>query len=306
MNAPDTEGLRIDVHSLRYFEALVREGTMRKAANSLRITQPTFSRQIANLELNVGKTLFERRAGRLHLTPDGEILHRYAQKILGLVAEAETELASGKRTVSGRVAVGCAETASLEVIARCVRKVRELHPNVVVDLITGSPLEMFERLDAGMMDFLLEVEGIKHAGYDRLLMPIENPWVLVVPKDNELARLDKITPEDLAGHVVVCSRLVLKSGILARWAEECLEDIEVGATFNLGTYLITVLAANGVGCCLTYEGLHGLIGDPRVVALPLDPPIPVDRTIVTWKRSRPLSPAAAALLECLREECREA
>lgn len=144
---------------------------------------------------------------------------------------------------------------------------------------------------------------VAHAGYEKLLLPGENEWVVIMPADDPMAKLDAVRPEDLAGKEITCSRLALKSGLVDEWFGE--HEAKVGATFNLGTYLITVLAANGVGYCLTYESLHGIVGDPRVVVRPLDPPIPVDRSIVSWKRGRALSPACRAFLEVIREACDE-
>ena len=301
MDTPRSEQMHIDVRTMRYFIALADEGTMRRAANVLKLTQPTLSRQIGALEQSVGKQLYVRKGGRVHLTQEGRLLYGYAQQIVGLADRAANELTAERSTVAGRVALCCAETGMLELICDCIASLRRKHPGVTVDVTIGSPLESFQRLDAGIIDFLLDIDGVPRPGFDRLSLPGGNEWAFVMPADDPLAACDAVRPADLAGKPVVCSRLVLKSGILEAWAgPEVFPTLEVGATFNLGTYLITTMAAHGLGYVLTYGSLQQIVGDPRVATRPLDPAIPADRNVLLWKRHRSLSPACLAFLDELR------
>lgn len=305
MEKPLSERMHIDVHTLRYFLTFIDEGTMRKAANTLHLTQPTLSRQIGLLEQRVGKQLYERKAGRVHLTQEGRLLHRYALQIVELADKAALDLSEDSNSIAGHVALGCAESQSIGFLADCINRVRSRYPGIVVDLTIGSPLESFERLDVGILDFLLDVEGPSRSGFERLPLSGGNSWVILMRADDPLAQRAAISPEDLEGASIVCSRLVLKSGILDAWAGPLSESLNVGVTFNLGTYAITVLAAHGVGYVLTYKELHDIVGDHRVVARPLDPPIPVDKSVLVWKRHRALSPACMAFLEEAKAMCSE-
>ena len=306
MERPLTTEMHIDVHTLRYFLALANEGTMRKAANALHVTQPTLSRQIGALEQSIGKPLYERKSGRVHLTQEGRLLYRYAEDIVELADRAAIELSEETRSVSGHVSIACAESVALEFIADCIKRVRAKYPGVVVDVMTGSPLEWFEKVDSGVVDFLLEVERPARAGFNHLMLPAENHWVIAMPAGDPMAKLDVIHPSDLAGKQFVCSRLALRSGVIERWAGEWFDQIDVSATFNLGTYLITMLAKQGVGYALTYQELQEVVRTDLVEFRPVDPPIPVDRSMITWKKYRTLNPACLAFLEEVQAACEEA
>lgn len=292
--------MHIDIRSMRYFIALAREGSMSKAAVSLRVTQPTLSRQIGLLEQGSGKQLYERRAGRIRLTQEGRLLLEYAEKMVELADRAAQELSGGAAAITGHVAIACAESCALEVLGRCIARLHEHHPDIIVDLHTGSPLESFERLDAGIMDFLVDVDGAARSGYEKLFLPSSgNVWVATMRADDPLAVAPKITPADLAGKSVFTSRLSMKSGQIQNWAGDYFDEMRLNTTYNLGTYLIAAMAANGVGYALTYKGLQDIVGDPRVVSVPLDPPM-VDQSVLIWKRRRSMSRACVVFLETLR------
>lgn len=302
MGKPLAADMHIEVQTMRYFVALAQEGSMSRAANTLRVSQPTLSRQIGALERHVGKQLYCRQQGGIGLTDAGRQLLDYAEKIVELADRAAEELSGETGFVAGHVVIACAETSALEFVGQCIAVLHERHPRIVVDLMTGSPVEWFDRLDAGVVDFMIDVEGFPKVGYDGLRLPCEgNTWVVTMKPGDRLADREVIRPEDLAGEWIFPPRLAEKRGQIRDWAGVYYDSYKIGATFNLGTYLINSMVAGGVGYALTYKGLQDVVGDRSTVSIPVDPPIAFDQSILVWKRARNLSPACLAFLEVVKE-----
>ncbi len=294
--------MRIDVQSMRYLVALSQEGSMSRAANTLKVSQPTLSRQLGMLEQSVGKQLYHRENGRISLTDEGRQLLSYAEKIIELVDKAAEDLSSESSAVSGHVTVACAETSALEFVGRCIACLHEKYPLVVVDLMTGSPVEWFDRLDAGVVDFMIDVDGPSRAGYDKVKLPCEgNTWVAVMKAGDRLAARDFIGPQDLAGEWVFPPRLAEKRGQIQEWAGGYYDSFKIGTTFNLGTYLINAMVAGGVGYALTYRGLQDMVDDERLVSIPVSPPIAFDQSVLVWRRDRNMRPACRAFLKTVKD-----
>ena len=106
----------MEIRVLRYFLTVVREQSITKAAAVLHITQPTLSRQLAQLEEGVGVKLFDRGTRKIHLTNEGILLRRRAEEILQLVDKTERELIEQEEQVEGKITVGCGEIASVQLL----------------------------------------------------------------------------------------------------------------------------------------------------------------------------------------------
>ena len=96
----------MEIRVLRYFLAVAREGNITGAAASLHLTQPTLSRQIRDLEEELGQKLLIRKSHKVMLTPEGMLLRKRAEEILAMVDRTEAEFASMESTVSGDVYIG--------------------------------------------------------------------------------------------------------------------------------------------------------------------------------------------------------
>ena len=118
----------MELRILRYFLAVAREENITKAAELLHITQPTLSRQLAQLEEDVGVTLFSRGARKVTLTDEGMLLRRRAEEIVDLADKTEKELTERDELINGVVSVGCGELASVQVIVELFRAFKEKYP----------------------------------------------------------------------------------------------------------------------------------------------------------------------------------
>ena len=104
----------MEIRVLRYFLAAAREGSITAAANTLHLTQPTLSRQLQDLEKELGQKLFIRGKYKVSLTPEGMILRKRAEEIVDLVEKTESEFQSIKDIVSGDIYIGCGERSPEE------------------------------------------------------------------------------------------------------------------------------------------------------------------------------------------------
>lgn len=139
----------MEIRVLRYFLAVVREESITKAAELLHITQPTLSRQIAQMEEEMGVKLFDRSTRKIVLTNEGLLLRRRAEEILELVDKTERELSEQDEMVEGTVAIGCGDLAAVQLLPDLIRSYHERYPAVTFDLYTATADHIKDRMDRG-------------------------------------------------------------------------------------------------------------------------------------------------------------
>lgn len=292
--------MAMEIRTLRYFLALVQEGSISKAAKALYITQPTLSRQLAALEEHVGAPLYERGNKRVSLTEEGMALYDYAKAIVELADRAEEELMTGDHALRGNVYIGAGEAGSMRVIARAIESLHGMYPDIRYHIFSGSTLDLTERLDRDLLDFVLECEAVSRVGYDMLRLPIPNVFGAIVRRDSALAQLEVVRPKDLEGQIVTFSRQLIKSGFIKGWAGESFDKIQIVTTHNL-LLNPSFLIREGFGCTVTYGGLLDTSENSELCFIPIDPPI-VTHNALVWKKDRRLSRAAQAFLEQVKVE----
>lgn len=294
----------LDVQTLRYFLAFVQEGTTLAAARTMHISQPSLSRQIANLEKNLGAPLYTREGRHIKLTERGRALQRYAESVIELMDKMESELLEPAQRVAGYVYIGHGEPVSMHTVMRAMVLARTRYPDVRFHLFTGSSSDLFDKLETGMLDFLVEGEAVPRAGYGRMALPGTDRWGIVVHEDDPLAARRAVAPEDMEGKAVLCSRQVIKAGVLRAWAGSGFDKMDVVATFNAGSYILSLAARHRMAYVFTYEDIYkeNMPGNLRFI--PLDPPAESESGLA-WKRDRPRSAAAQAFFACMEEVVRE-
>nr|WP_270299550.1 LysR family transcriptional regulator [Eggerthella sinensis] len=217
----------MELRTLRYFLALAQEGTISNAAKALHVTQPTLSRQLADLEKGFGKRLFERGSKRIVLTDDGMRLREYAESIVELADKAEAELAQSTQSVGGDVYVGCGESDAMRLVLRAAHEVRQRYPGVHFHLFSGTSADLADRFDGGLFDFMVEFELVGRPDCRALTLPAVDTWGVLMRTDHPLASREAVRVEDLAGLPLICSRQGVKSGKMREWA---------GASSTTGTW----------------------------------------------------------------------
>ena len=156
----------MEIRTLRYFLAVAREGSITRAANFLHLTQPTLSRQMQDLEEELGRPLLIRKSHRVDLTPEGVLLRKRAEEIVSMVDKTEAEFTALEDTVSGDVYIGSGETRALCPIAKVIRQMRADSPGIRYHLYSGNAQDVTERLDKGLLDFGIVIEPADISKYE--------------------------------------------------------------------------------------------------------------------------------------------
>lgn len=156
----------MEIRVLRYFLTVVREESITKASEVLHITQPTLSRQLSQMEEEIGVKLFHRGTRKISLTNEGALLRRRAEEILQLVDKTEEELIEQEEQVEGKISIGCGEIASVRLLPALFRSFREKYPRVSFDIFTATADLVKEQMDRGLLDLGLLLEPVDVEKYD--------------------------------------------------------------------------------------------------------------------------------------------
>lgn len=287
----------MDIRVLRYYLAVCQEGTMSRAAETLHVTQPTLSRQIADLERELGCVLLERGGHRVHLTEKGLYLRRRAEEIVSLADQTTSDIRAEEGVVEGDVYIAAGESPAFSTVASAIRDFRELYPHVQFHVHSGVSSDAIWRLEHGTADLAVLVSQPDTDDYDTLRLAATDVYVVYLPAHTALAQKEVVTPDDLVGPPLIVSEQAIKRGVLPAWFGDRLHRTNIVATFNL-FYNAAILARERVGYVLTLEGVVPA-GDEGMTTRPLYPPV-VSPADIAWKRDQPLSVPAAKFLEFLR------
>lgn len=276
----------MELRVLRYFLTVAQEENITKAAALLHVTQPTLSRQLMQLEEELGAKLFRRGQYRIILTDAGMLLRQRAQEIVELADKTKRDFAQSEEELSGEIAIGCGETQSMTFLSQHIRSFRLLHPKVQFRIYSANADDIKERMEKGLLDMGLLTEPVDISRYAFLRLPQKDRWGVLVPKDSALAKKVAVTSRDLVGVPLLLSGREQVRGELANWFGEGYGRIEVAATFNLILNAANMVK-NGVGVALCFY-LENI--SDALEFVPLSPKLETG-TVLAWKKDKPLSPA---------------
>ena len=287
----------MEIRVLRYFLAVVREQNISRAAESLHLTQPTLSRQLAELEAEIGRPLFE-RGRRLSLTEAGVMLRHRAEEAVALVDRIEADFRQAE-DVGGTLAIGSGVYAAGAEVIRALEEFSLRYPKVQYEIYTNSADTLRERLDAGLLDFALLQEPIDVAHYDYFRLPTKDVWGVFTQADSELAKKKKIRREDLTGRrLAIAGRLAVRKEV-EHWLGDA-QDFQLFARHNLLDNIVP-LVEDGFVDAITIEASAQTCDPNKTAFLPLDPPL-TTTVVLAWKRFQPTFGATGKFLEFLREK----
>ncbi|KRE09247.1 LysR family transcriptional regulator [Priestia megaterium] len=294
----------MEVRVLRYFLAVAREGNITRAADFLHVTQPTLSRQLKDLEQELGKKLFIRSSHSVILTDEGMLLRNRAEEIVNMVDKLEAEFSSMEETIGGDVYIGGGETEAMKHIARVAKDVQLRYPNIRYHLYSGNEEDITERLDKGLLDFGILIQPADISKYNYLNMPAKDVWGVVMRKDSPLAVKKSIQAADLLNVPLICSRQAMKQTFskneFADWFGEDFHKLNIVTTYNLA-YNAAIMVEEGVGYAITLDKIVNTSTASNLCFRPLQPRLESGLNIV-WKKHHVLSAAANAFLKELQEE----
>jgi DNA-binding transcriptional LysR family regulator len=284
---------------LQYFLAAAREQSISGAAEYLHLSQPTLSRQLKELEEELGKQLFIRGNRRITLTEEGMILRKRAEEIVDLMQKTEKEIALNDAAIAGDIYIGAGETDAIRILARTARRLQENHPGIRLHIASGDSADVTEDLDKGLTDFGILFDPRDLSKYDYLKLPHQDTWGVLMRRDSPLAEKTAVTPEDLWDKPLILSRQHREGSALSMWLSRPEADLNVTATYSL-LYNGSILVEEGIGYALTLDKIINTCGS-SLCFRPLSPPLTANLCIV-WKKYQVLTKAAELFLNTLNEE----
>ena len=285
----------MELRVLKYFLAVAREENITKAAALLHLTQPTLSRQLMQLEEELGVKLFHRSRYHIVLTDEGMLLRRRAQELVDLAEKTAQEFHKAP-DLRGEVSIGSGELEGMHVLAGFLASFQKLHPQVTYQIYSGNADEIKDQIERGTLDLGLLLEPVDISRYDILRLPVREQWGVHLPEDSPLAQKEAVTAQDLADLPLIFTERGIVQKELERWFGPYAANLRAVATGNL-PYNMALLAREGMGAFLTirlrcrYEGLR---------FLPLSPPLEAG-TVLAWKKTETFPPAFSALLDHIRQ-----
>ena len=286
----------MEIRVLKYFLMTAREENITKAAELLHITQPTLSRQMMQLEEELGTKLFERSNHSIRLTEDGMLLRRRAQELVALADKMEQEFKHGREELSGNIAIGSGETNSVQTLAAIIRRFQEKYPAVQYDLYTATADDIKDRLDKGLLDIGLLTEPVDIMKYNFIRLKRKERWGVLVRKDSKLAGKDSVRPEDLLDVPVFLTRRALVKNEIEGWFGDYYEQVHIAGTYNLLNNA-AVMVRNHIGMAFCFE-LHSQYDDLKYI--PIVPQIETGAVIV-WKKAQIVSRALYQFINFVKE-----
>ena len=286
----------MELRVLKYFLAIAREENFTKAAQQLHITQPTLSRQIAQLEEELGVDLFVRSNHNIILTEDGMILKRRAQEILSLADKTKRDFLHKDENLEGVISIGSGEFLSTRCLTDCIAQFRRKHPLVRYEFYSGNAGNIRDQIERGLLDIGLMSEPIDIRKYEFISMPIKEEWGAFVREDSPLIDKDFIAPQDLVDIPLILPLGDFAESHIGKWFGEYISQIDVIAKGNL-LYNEAMMAQSNIGAVI---GIRLKSNSDRLRFIPLNPSLKID-TALAWKKEQIFSAATTAFIDFAKQ-----
>ena len=281
---------------LKYFLTVAREENITRAAELLHISQPALSRQLMQLEEELGAQLFIRGKRNITLTDAGMLLRRRAQEIVDLTEKTESEFRQGEK-LSGIISIGSGESETMRFLAECMQSFNQMYPSVTFDIYSNNADFIKERLEKGLLDIGVLLAPSDISRYEYIRLPHEERWGALLPKKCPLTAKEYVTAADLADRNIFMPRRGVVQGV-AEWFGGYYGKLKIFATHNL-LYNAAMLVDCGIGTALTIEGAASLYKNDNITFRPFYPELKVSSVLV-WKKYQPTSLAVSAFIEHIK------
>ena len=290
----------MDIRVLQYFLAVAREESITRAAETLRMTQPPLSRQLKDLEDELGKKLLIRGSKKVTLTEDGMLLRKRAEEMIDLMEKTKAELTSSDENISGEIYIGGGETDAVSLFAQTAGKLQKKYPQIHYHIYSGDAEIVMEKLDKGLIDFGLLVGPVDVSRYDYMRLPISDIWGVLMRKDAPLAEKDVIRAEDLWDKPLILSHQAYSGSDISVWLGRDAHRLDVVMTYNL-IYNAAHFVKTGFGYAITLDKLINTTSNSELCFRPLYPTLEAGLCIV-WKKYQVFSRASKQFLNQLWAE----
>lgn len=289
----------MEIRTLKYFLAVAEEEGVNRAANVLNVTQPTLSRQMAQLEDELGVRLFKRGARKITLTAEGFFFRRRAEEILSLVEKTEQEVSTQAVDIEGRISIGCGELSAVNFLPDLFRKFSEKYPLVKYDIFTATADLIKEQLEKGLVDMGVLLEPVDLEKFEFIRLEKNERWVARMRSDHPLSKKKRVTAHDLMNVPLIVPRRMNVQSELAAWFGDSFSQAKILFTSNLSTNSVIMVLA-GLGISLGVEA-HDYIWDKsKIASVPLSPAF-ASNSVFAWKKNHSFSPVAEKFIAMVRD-----
>jgi len=295
----DKEGMSMDIRVLQYFLAVAREESITRAAETLKMTQPPLSRQLKDLEDELGKKLLIRGSKKVTLTEDGILLRKRAEELVDLMEKTKAELAGSDETIAGEIHIGGGETDAISFFAEAAGNLQKKYPLLHYHIYSGDAEIIMEKLDKGLIDFGLLVGPVDVSKYDYLRLPISDTWGVLMRKDSPLAQQDVVRAEDLWDKPLIVSHQTSISNDMMAWLRIDAKKLNIVMTYDL-IYNASHFVKKGIGYAIALDKLINTTGESELCFRPLYPTLEAALCLV-WKKYQVFSRASNLFLQLLRQ-----
>lgn len=289
----------MDIRTLQYFLAVANSRNISLAASALHLTQPTLSRQIIDLEKEIGKQLIIRHNRTITLTQEGMILKTRAEEIIALLDKTKKEITENDEMIKGEISVGTGETDGLRYIIDIMKTTNDNNPEIMFHIVSGDALDVCDRIDKGLLDFGVILGEFDHQKYNYITLPLYDTWGVLMLKDSVLAKKETIDNTDLWDKPLILSRQKTNKHSLYQWLDKEEGELNVVATYNLINNA-SLMVEEGMGYTFSLAKLVNT-RDTNLCFKPLNPALTLGMALV-WKKDRVFIKAAELFLNEVKKK----
>lgn len=285
----------MELRVLEYFLAVTREQSISGAAESLHLSQPTLSRQLKDMEDELGKQLMIRGNRKITLTEEGMILRKRAEEILELVQKTEHEITVSDNIIAGDVYIGAGETDAVRLLAKTGKNLQAEYPDIHYHISSGDTTDVLENLDKGLIDFGLLFGPVDTSKYEYLEFPVKDVYGILMRKDSSLAKKERICPDDLHDKPLIINRNTRDGDPLTSWLGKSISELNITATYNL-LFNASLMVDEGLGYAFALDKIINTTGNSNLCFVPCEPQLSVGMSLI-WKKYQIFPKAIKKFLE---------
>ena len=291
----------MELRHIRYFLAVAEEMNFSRAAEKLCIAQPPLSRQIMDLEEELGVSLFNRKRHALSLTDEGVLFKQYAIQVLDLVDHSTSEVRELKHGLQGMLNLGTVEGNAPRLLAEWISGFHEENPHVQYTLWNGNSDDVVTRVMNGLCEVAVIMEP--HNGVGLNSIPIySEKWVAIIPKNHPILKnkSKKVTMDEIADYELIIPSRESRLAEIGNWFKDTNKTPKVRCRVAhvLSAYELT---RQGLGIAIFPASASNIVNSDEVTIKEFEDPAPTVSYILVWNKNKTLSHAATEFIDYIKE-----
>lgn len=287
----------MELRTLRYFLAVANEKNITKAADVLHVTQPTLSRQLSDLEKELGTVLVIRGKRSLTLTEDGVLFRQRAEDIVEMADRTQREFAGKKSGVSGLITLGATESVSAKILAKFMNEFSQQYPEVEFNLFNGMADTLKECVDQGTVDLALVLEPVDTTKYEFMRLSQKEVWGILVHRNHPFAGRDSVSVKEIIDQPLMLPYRASSRREILNWIGEEEHRLNIVVNYNLLSNT-ALLVEEGMGIAVCLDGALSIHHSPDLRFIPLVPERFL-RGVLIWKKNHVFNAATSLFIQMI-------